>query len=101
MVSNCRDGKEALNLAHGSGTLVFELGVEEIAAADSGDVEAYSDLLVSFWSSLYFCISFWRWLQGQVSWVAGSGLCGSRSWFRDWWTQRTREFGCECRISST
>jgi hypothetical protein len=31
---------EALNLAHGSSTLVFELGVEEIAAADGGDVEA-------------------------------------------------------------
>jgi hypothetical protein len=33
-------GKQALNLAHGSSTLVFELGVEEIAAADGGDVEA-------------------------------------------------------------
>jgi hypothetical protein len=32
--------REALNLAHGSSTLVFELGVEEIAAADGGDVEA-------------------------------------------------------------
>jgi hypothetical protein len=32
--------EEPLNLAHGSSTLVFELGVEEIAAADGGDVEA-------------------------------------------------------------
>jgi len=31
---------ESLDLAEGSGALVFELGVEEIAAADGGDVEA-------------------------------------------------------------
>ena len=31
---------ESLDLAEGSGTLVLELGVEEIAAADGGDVEA-------------------------------------------------------------
>jgi hypothetical protein len=42
LVSNCRKRK-ALNLAHGSGTLVFELGVEEIATADGGDVEACVD----------------------------------------------------------
>ena len=29
-----------LELAQGGGTLVFELGVEQIAAADGGDVEA-------------------------------------------------------------
>jgi hypothetical protein len=38
--SNWCKREEALNLAHGSSTLVFELGVEEIAAADGGDVEA-------------------------------------------------------------
>ena len=31
---------ESLDLAEGSGALVFKLGVEEIAAADGGDVEA-------------------------------------------------------------
>ena len=31
----------ALELAEGGGALVFELGVEQIAAADGGDVEAF------------------------------------------------------------
>lgn len=32
--------RDSLELAKGGGTLVFELGVEQIAAADGGDVEA-------------------------------------------------------------
>jgi hypothetical protein len=40
VVSILTETRRALNLTHGSSTLVLELGVEEIAAADGGDVEA-------------------------------------------------------------
>jgi hypothetical protein len=70
MVSNCRDGKEALNLAHGSGTLVFELGVEEIAAADGGDVEAYSDPSCQFLVFSLFLYIFLA-LAPRASFVGG------------------------------
>lgn len=58
---------ESLDLAEGSGALVFELGVEEIAAADGGDVEAcllrllsVCDSFVSFFLSLVVCFDFER-----------------------------------------
>lgn len=42
LVSSRRVGRLcALELAEGGGALVFELGVEQIAAADGGDVEAF------------------------------------------------------------
>jgi hypothetical protein len=51
-------GRQALNLAHGSSTLVFELGVEEIAAADGGDVEAcVVEILLSVCGSFFLLCS--------------------------------------------
>jgi hypothetical protein len=63
--------RRALNLAHGSGTLVFELGVEEIAAADGGDVEAYSDPSCQFYGSFSFAVHVFLALAPRASFVGG------------------------------
>jgi hypothetical protein len=60
--------KRALNLTHGSSTLVLELGVEEIAAADGGNVEACD--LTFFCQSLLFLLSLFSFL------FLSCGFCG-------------------------
>lgn len=49
---------ESLDLAEGSGTLVLELGVEKIAAADGGDVEAcvLRPNVSLLWFFLFVCV---------------------------------------------
>jgi hypothetical protein len=55
--------RKLLSLTHGSSALVLELGVEEIAAADGGDVEACLltlcqsfAIVVSLSLSLFLCV---------------------------------------------
>ena len=89
--------EERLNLAHGSGTLVLELGVEEIATADGGDVEAcFVVTLVSalfllslsyFWLCIFFvCRMVSR--EGFVRWMVVVGVVVSSivvsRWMNSW-----------------
>lgn len=74
MVSGYLMGKResSLELAKGGGTLIFELGVEQIAAADGGDVEAcVGDLCQSF-VFLFLSRSFAVFL--EVLWMCEGGL---------------------------
>lgn len=70
----------ALELAEGGGALVFELGVEQIAAADGGDVEAFWKVKSVLCFFLLFCCG-----DGESRWCV-EGVNGGRlvpSLFRD------------------